>query len=74
VANSSPSPVPGQPNNSDDPSTKMWALCISHAERHDKEMLDRWTADMDGILIYVRFSIFPCVFVTLLTLGKHSLL
>ncbi|KAI9508981.1 hypothetical protein F5148DRAFT_1191240 [Russula earlei] len=30
----------------------MWAVCLSHAERHDADMLDRWKADMDGILIY----------------------
>ncbi|KAH9954569.1 hypothetical protein BC827DRAFT_1143419, partial [Russula dissimulans] len=30
----------------------MWAICLSHAEKHDVDMLNRWKADMDGILIY----------------------
>ncbi|KAI0298316.1 hypothetical protein BC826DRAFT_877635, partial [Russula brevipes] len=30
----------------------MWALCISHAERHDAAMVERWKDDMDGILVY----------------------
>jgi hypothetical protein len=32
----------------------MWALCIAQAEEHDTAMVERWKADMDGILIYVR--------------------
>ncbi|KAH9954596.1 hypothetical protein BC827DRAFT_956572 [Russula dissimulans] len=47
-----PEATNGQLNYNDDPSTKMWALCLSHADKHDAEMLDRWKADMDGILIY----------------------
>ena len=39
---------------SNDPSSKMWAFCISQAEKHDTAMAERWKADMDGILIYVR--------------------
>ncbi|KAH9005865.1 hypothetical protein EDB86DRAFT_2876669 [Lactarius hatsudake] len=35
-----------------DPSSKMWALCISKADKHDTAMVERWKADMDGILIY----------------------
>ncbi|KAH9177094.1 hypothetical protein EDB89DRAFT_1938138 [Lactarius sanguifluus] len=35
-----------------DPSSKMWALCISQADKHDTAMVERWKADMDGILIY----------------------
>ncbi|KAI0298306.1 hypothetical protein BC826DRAFT_907152 [Russula brevipes] len=30
----------------------MWALCISHVDRHDPSMVERWKSDMDGILIY----------------------
>ncbi|KAI0298309.1 hypothetical protein BC826DRAFT_907178, partial [Russula brevipes] len=30
----------------------MWALCISHAEKHDAAMVERWKDDMDGILVY----------------------
>ncbi|KAI9460120.1 hypothetical protein BJY52DRAFT_1263070 [Lactarius psammicola] len=35
-----------------DPSSKMWGLCISQADKHDTAMVERWKADMDGILIY----------------------
>ncbi|KAI0291172.1 hypothetical protein B0F90DRAFT_406678 [Multifurca ochricompacta] len=35
-----------------DPASKMWALCISHADKHDTAMVEGWKADMDGILIY----------------------
>ena len=38
----------------DDPSSKMWILSIAHADKHDSAMVERWKADMDGILIYVR--------------------
>jgi hypothetical protein len=34
----------------------MWVLSISHADKHDAEMVERWKDDMDGILIYVRFK------------------
>ncbi|KAI9454473.1 hypothetical protein BJY52DRAFT_724952 [Lactarius psammicola] len=30
----------------------MWALCIAQADKHDTAMVERWKADMDGILIY----------------------
>jgi len=35
-------------------SNKMWFLSISRAEEFDAAIADRWKADMDGILIYVR--------------------
>ena len=34
----------------------MWDLCLTYAEKHDIAMVERWKDDMDGILIYVRFS------------------
>jgi hypothetical protein len=40
---------------SDEPSTKMWTLSLSHSTKHDEAMADRWKSDMDGILVYVRF-------------------
>ena len=48
-------PLAVPPGPGDDPSTKMWVLSISHADKHDSEMVERWKDDMDGILIYVRF-------------------
>jgi hypothetical protein len=38
----------------DDPSTKIWFLSVSHADRFDAAIADIWKADMDGILVYVR--------------------
>jgi len=40
---------------SNDPSTKMWILSISQADKYDTAIAEGWKADMDGILIYVRF-------------------
>ena len=51
-----PYPYPDAPDHLEynDPSSKMWAFCISQAHKHDTAMTERWKADMDGILIYVR--------------------
>ncbi len=47
--------LPAPPNPaSDDPSTKMWLLSISQADKYDAAIAEGWKADMDGILIYVR--------------------
>lgn len=42
---------------SDDPSTKMWLLSISLADKYDAAMAEGWKADMGGILVYVRLNI-----------------
>jgi len=47
-------PAPSNPA-SVDPSTKMWLLSISQADKYDAAIAEGWKADMDGILIYVRF-------------------
>jgi hypothetical protein len=39
--------LPPDHPDSDDPSSKMWALCISKIDKHESK------ADMEGILIYV---------------------
>jgi hypothetical protein len=41
----------------DDPSSSltMWTFSIAHADKHDRDMVERWKDDMDGILIYVSF-------------------
>ncbi|KAI0247723.1 hypothetical protein BJV78DRAFT_1242785 [Lactifluus subvellereus] len=46
--------LPDGPDHRDsgDPSSKMWALCISQADKHDTAMAERWKADMEGILLY----------------------
>ncbi|KAI0259470.1 hypothetical protein BC834DRAFT_974274 [Gloeopeniophorella convolvens] len=38
--------------NVNDPASKMWAICISKAEKSDEAIVERWKADMDGILIF----------------------
>ncbi|KAH9991404.1 hypothetical protein BJV77DRAFT_946490 [Russula vinacea] len=30
----------------------MWILSVSHADKHDAAMVERWKDDMDGILVY----------------------
>ncbi|KAH9953415.1 hypothetical protein BC827DRAFT_1146185, partial [Russula dissimulans] len=41
----------------------MWAVCLSHADKNDVDMLDRWKADMDGILTYTGvFSVIVAAF------------
>jgi hypothetical protein len=42
---------------SDEPSTKMWLLSISQADKYDSAIAEGWKADMDGILIYVRSNV-----------------
>ena len=49
-------PVASHPA-SDDPSTKMWLLSISQADKYDAAIAEGWKADMDGILIYVRSNV-----------------
>jgi Family of unknown function (DUF6535) len=43
---------PGLPD-SVDPASRLWALCISQADKHDTAMAKSWKTDMDGILLYV---------------------
>jgi hypothetical protein len=35
------------------PSSKIWSLYISEAEKHDRALAESWKGDMDGILIFV---------------------
>ena len=39
-----------------DPSSKIWGLYLSQAERIDKEHSDSWTANTDGVLVFVRHN------------------
>ncbi|KAH9971812.1 hypothetical protein BGW80DRAFT_420417 [Lactifluus volemus] len=55
--------VPGA-DDSPDPSSKMWALCILQANEHDPAMVKGWKADMDGFFIYTSvFSVTVAAFV-----------
>lgn len=36
------------------PSYKFWGLYLSQAEKVDKEQSDSWTANTDGVLVFVR--------------------
>ena len=37
-----------------DPSSKIWGLYLSQAEKIDKEHSESWTANTDGVLVFVR--------------------
>lgn len=37
-----------------DPSAKIWGLYLSQAEKLDKEHCESWTANTDGVLVFVR--------------------
>lgn len=37
-----------------DSSSALFALYLSHAEKHDRDQTDSWKADADGILVFVR--------------------
>jgi hypothetical protein len=42
-----------------DPSAKIWNLYLSQAEKFDKDHSESWTANTEGVLVFVRqtFSI-----------------
>lgn len=44
----------------DDPTAKIWSVYMSEATPHDKALIESWSKDMDGILIFV------CLFTSLL--------
>ena len=37
-----------------DPSSKIWRLYLSHAEKVDKHQSEGWTTNVDGVLVFVR--------------------
>jgi hypothetical protein len=39
-----------------DPSSKIWGLYLSQAEKFDKEHSESWTANTDGVLVFVRHN------------------
>ncbi|KAH9986065.1 hypothetical protein BJV77DRAFT_1071138 [Russula vinacea] len=52
---------------SSDPSSKIWGLYISQAERIDKEHSDSWTANTDGVLVFT--GLFSAVVATFLVVS-----
>ena len=36
--------------------SKFWSRSLRKSEKHDKELVDTWKGDADGILIFVRDS------------------
>ena len=56
---------------SSDPSSKIWGLYISQAERIDKEHSDSWTANTDGVLVFVRHN-YPTRFYCSHPRGTHQ--
>ena len=37
-----------------DSSAQIWTMCLTHADKYDKALVETWKGDMDGILIFVR--------------------
>ncbi|KAI9438692.1 hypothetical protein H4582DRAFT_191290, partial [Lactarius indigo] len=35
-----------------DPSRQMWTLSLSQFEKYDREIIDRWKSDTDGVLVF----------------------
>ena len=46
----------GKSSDFDRPASKIWAVYNSEAAPFDKALIDGWTKDMDGILIFVSFA------------------
>ena len=40
-----------------DPSSKIWGLYLSQAEKFDKEHSKSWTANTEGVLVFVRHNL-----------------
>jgi hypothetical protein len=40
-----------------DPRSKIWGLYLSQAEKFDKEHSESWTANTDGVLVFVRLTV-----------------
>jgi hypothetical protein len=40
-----------------DTSPQIWSICLSHADKFDRALVETWKGDMDGILIFVGFHI-----------------
>ena len=40
-----------------DSSPQIWSICLSHADKFDRAMVETWKGDMDGMLIFVGFHI-----------------
>jgi hypothetical protein len=54
-----------------DPSSKIWGLYLSQAEKFDKEHSESWTANTDGVLVFVRHNS-SHEFVLFLPRGPHQ--
>ncbi len=36
-----------------DTSPQIWSICLTHADKFDRALVESWKGDMDGILIFV---------------------
>jgi hypothetical protein len=41
----------------DERAAKFWSVYVEEAESHDKALVETWKDDMEGIIIFVRFSV-----------------
>ncbi|KAH0588326.1 hypothetical protein J132_04057 [Termitomyces sp. J132] len=46
--------VEDQVNHNDQPAQKFWSIYVDEATKHDANLTDRWKADLDSTLIFVR--------------------
>ena len=46
-----------------DSSLQIWSICLSRhgADKFDRALVETWKGDMDGILIFVGFYIYPFI-------------
>jgi len=51
-------PLPGAHENQHEIASKFWSRSLNKSEKYDKELVETWKGDADGILIFVRDS-FP---------------
>ena len=57
---------------SGDPSSKIWGLYLSQAEKFDKEHSESWTANTEGVLVFVRHNSYYHGIVKFLPRGSGS--
>jgi Family of unknown function (DUF6535) len=53
-------------------SPQIWSICLSHADKFDRALVETWKGDMDGILIFVGIHIDIHPFICLLTHFRQS--
>ena len=42
--------------NNGDSSDGLWSMCLTEAEKQDKDVTESWKGDTDGIFVFVSFT------------------